>query len=60
MPPIDNPEHLLFAGLVILGCVIWGAVIAIGSAYRNGVVDGAYNKFLPRVQKILEEEGYDG
>ena len=35
---------------------LWIGVIGACAAYRNGVVDGARNQWLPKVAAILSDE----
>lgn len=45
----------VFGGLVLVFLVTL-TVIAVSSAYRNGVRDGYQNTWLPRVQEQVREE----
>jgi hypothetical protein len=41
-----------FIGLAI---GLWSSVWGTKSAYENGVIDGARNRFLPKVRDILKK-----
>jgi len=41
---------------VLLVVTVFVSVIGCEAAYRNGVSDGAYNQWLPKVDKIIKAD----
>jgi ABC-type phosphate transport system permease subunit len=48
---------LMLLVIVVLLFVLFLTIVAMRSAYHNGIRDGYQNTWLPHVQKQVKEEG---